>query len=166
MLRDGAALAEFYAELDRRLAGGERLFESDAVEMLHAWRAKDPEFLGESFATIAAFGPNAALPHYQPPEKGGAELVGNGMLLIGADAKKSTVNELDANRASRLRAQDFDVTEHDATDYTPGKQYDAVIANPPFGTVKDDAGNKRGWEVSGHETAEIDQAIALRRSSP
>lgn len=27
---------------------------------------------------------------------------GNGMLLIGADAKKSTVNELDANRASRL----------------------------------------------------------------
>lgn len=87
---------------------------------------------------------------------------GNGMLLIGADAKKSTVNELDANRASRLRAQDFDVTEHDATDYTPGKQYDAVIANPPFGTVKDDAGNKRVWEVSGHETAEIDQAIALK----
>lgn len=87
---------------------------------------------------------------------------GNGMLLIGADAKKSTVNELDANRASRLRAQDFDVTEHDATDYTPGKQYDAVIANPPFGPIKDDAGNKRVWEVSGHETAEIDQAIALK----
>lgn len=87
---------------------------------------------------------------------------GNGMLLIGADAKKSTVNELDANRASRLRAQDFDVTEYDATDYTPGKQYDAVIANPPFGPIKDDAGNKRVWEVSGHETAEIDQVIALK----
>lgn len=87
---------------------------------------------------------------------------GNGMLLIGADAQKATVNEWDTKRASRLRAQDFDVTEHDATDYTPGKQYDAVIANPPFGTVKDDAGNKRVWEVSGHETAEIDQAIALK----
>ena len=83
---------------------------------------------------------------------------GNGMLLIGADAKKSTVNELDANRASRLRAQDFDVTEHDATDYTPDKQYDAVIANPPFGKTKD----KRVWNVSGHKTAEIDQAIALK----
>lgn len=83
---------------------------------------------------------------------------GNGMLLIGADAKKSTVNELDANRASRLRAQDFDVTEHDATDYTPGKQYDAVIANPPFGKKKD----KRVWNISGHETAEIDQVIALK----
>lgn len=83
---------------------------------------------------------------------------GNGMLLIGADAKKSTVNELDANRASRLRAQDFDVTEHDATDYTPGKQYDAVIVNPPFGKKKD----KRVWNISGHETAEIDQAIALK----
>lgn len=83
---------------------------------------------------------------------------GNGMLLIGADAKKSTVNELDANRASRLRAQDFDVTEHDATDYTPGKQYDAVIANPPFGKKKD----KRVWNISGHRTAEADQAIALK----
>lgn len=87
---------------------------------------------------------------------------GNGMLLIGADAKKSTVNELDANRASRLRAQDFDVTEHDATDYTPGKQYDAVIANPPFGPMKDKAGNKQVREVSGHRTAEADQAIALK----
>lgn len=87
---------------------------------------------------------------------------GNGMLLIGADAKKSTVNELDANRASRLRAQDFDVTEHDATGYTPGKQYDAVIANPPFGPMKDKAGNKQVREVSGHRTAEADQAIALK----
>ena len=83
---------------------------------------------------------------------------GNGMLLIGADSNKSTVNELDANRASRLRAQDFDVTEHDATDYTPGKQNDAVIANPPFGKKKD----KRVWNISGHETAEIDQVIALK----
>lgn len=87
---------------------------------------------------------------------------GNGMLLIGADTQKATVNEWDAKRASRLRAQDFEVTEQDAADYTPGKQYDAVIANPPFGTVKDDAGTKREWEVSGHKTAEIDQAIALK----
>ena len=35
----------FYAELDERLAAGDVLTESDAAQMLHAWRAKDPEFL-------------------------------------------------------------------------------------------------------------------------
>lgn len=67
-LKDAVALAEFYAELDERLAAGEVLTESDAAQMLHAWRAKDPEFFEESFTTIAAYGPNAALPHYTPPD--------------------------------------------------------------------------------------------------
>ena len=44
-LKDAVALAEFYAELDERLAAGDVLTESDAAQMLHAWRAKDPEFL-------------------------------------------------------------------------------------------------------------------------
>lgn len=82
MLRDAAALAEFYAELDERLARGERLTECDAAEMLHAWRAKQPGFIEESFETIAAFGPNAALPHYQPHRGSDAVLEGGGLLLI------------------------------------------------------------------------------------
>lgn len=87
MQRDAVALAEFYAELDERLAKGEHLTESDAVKMLHAWRARDPEFLDESFETIVAFGPNAALPHYAPPEEGGASLEGDGILLIDSGAQ-------------------------------------------------------------------------------
>lgn len=89
MLRDAVALAEFYAELDERLAAGESLTESDAVRLLHAWRARDPEFLDESFGTIAAFGPNAALPHYAPPAEGGARLDGDGLLLIDSGAQFS-----------------------------------------------------------------------------
>lgn len=80
--RDAVALAEFYAELDERLLKGERVTEADCARMLHAWRAKDEEFFEESFPTIAAFGPNAAFPHYTAPEEGGALLEGNGLLLI------------------------------------------------------------------------------------
>lgn len=81
-LRDAVALTEFYAELDERLAAGEVLTESDAARMLHGWRARDPEFFDESFGTIAAYGPHAALPHYAPPETGGAVLEPGGLLLI------------------------------------------------------------------------------------
>ena len=81
-LRDAVALAEFYAELDERLAAGEPLTESDAVDMLYAWRSKDPAFIESSFDTIAAYGPNAAMPHYTPPQKGGAELLPGNLLLI------------------------------------------------------------------------------------
>lgn len=83
MAKDGAALVEFYAELDERLGRGEALTEWDAREMLHGWRARDPDFLDESFGTIAAYGPNAAEPHYEPrgPE-GAARLEGNGLLLL------------------------------------------------------------------------------------
>ncbi len=87
MLKDGIALAEFYAELEERLVAGERLTECDVVEMLHAWRTKDPEFLEESFETICAFGPNAALPHYQPHRGEDARIEGNGLLLIDSGAQ-------------------------------------------------------------------------------
>lgn len=80
--RDAVALAEFYAELDERLTKGERVTEADCARMLHAWRAKDEEFFEESFPTIAAFGPNAAFPHYATPAEGGALLEGSGLLLI------------------------------------------------------------------------------------
>ena len=80
--RDAVALAEFYAELDERLAKGERVTEADCAAMLHASRAKDDAFFEESFPTIAAFGPNAAFPHYATPQAGGAVLEGDGLLLI------------------------------------------------------------------------------------
>lgn len=80
-LRDAVALVEFYAELDEVLERAETITESDVVKMLGAKRREQEGFFDESFPTIAAFGPNAALPHYQPPEVGGAVLQ-DGLLLI------------------------------------------------------------------------------------
>lgn len=91
---------------------------------------------------------------------------GNGMLLMAATPKNATVNELNPQRAAALRHQGFDVTEQDASRADFGKSVDAVIANPPFGTVKDEAGASQTFSPqvpSGKpiQTHEIDHAIAL-----
>ncbi|MCM1513312.1 MAG: strawberry notch C-terminal domain-containing protein [Oxalobacter formigenes] len=87
---------------------------------------------------------------------------GNGALLIGANPQNIIANELNTERANRLRSQGMTVTEKDATQYTPDKTPDAVIANPPFGTVKEENGQTRHFDVLGLDTTEIDQAIALK----
>ena len=85
-LLDATALVEFYAELDERLRAGERLTEWDAASLLHEHREKMPGFIDESFTTIAAYGPNAAMPHYQPDPKHSAELRAGNLLLIDSGA--------------------------------------------------------------------------------
>ena len=60
---------------------------------------------------------------------------GNGMLVFNVPAKQVHVNELDETRLGNLEEQGFDrVTNQDATKpFEGGRQYDVVIANPPFG---------------------------------
>ena len=89
MVSDGIALCEFYAELEERLAAGERITEIRAAELLHAHRAAQPDFLDESFDTIAAFGPNAALPHYTPSPSTDRPL-SDGLLLIDSGGQYRT----------------------------------------------------------------------------
>lgn len=89
MVSDGIALCEFYAELEERLADGERMTEIRAAELLHAHRAAQPDFLDESFDTIAAFGPNAALPHYTPSPATDRPL-SDGLLLIDSGGQYRT----------------------------------------------------------------------------
>lgn len=89
---------------------------------------------------------------------------GNGSLLIAADPAKVHANELDEGRAGRLTYLGLGkVTTADATIYEPAHPAEVVITNPPFGKQKDPGAEKaKTWQVSGFETNEIDQAIALR----
>lgn len=87
---------------------------------------------------------------------------GNGALLMSASPENAIVNELNPDRADRLREQGFAVTQKDASGYTPSRTPDVVIANPPFGTVRDDSGDTRHFSVLGLDTTEIDQAISLQ----
>lgn len=85
-------------------------------------------------------------------KKGGKVLeptAGNGMLVFAIPAGQVHANELDGTRLANLREQGFaQVTQQDATEpFEGGKQYDVVIANPPFG--KREAADYDGKLISG-----------------
>ncbi|TIC85283.1 aminopeptidase P family protein [Crenobacter intestini] len=82
MEADGAALCEFFAWLEEALKRGERVTELTVDERLTAARARQAGFVGLSFATIAGFNANGALPHYRATEAAHSEVKGDGLLLI------------------------------------------------------------------------------------
>lgn len=81
MEQDGAALCEFFAWFESAL-GRERITELTVDEQITAARARRPNFVTTSFDTIAAFGPNGAMPHYRATEGAHAVIEGDGLLLI------------------------------------------------------------------------------------
>ncbi len=80
--KDGAAMVRFEMELRRRMAAGEGWTELQAGEYLLGLRRAQPESLGASFETIAAYGPNAAMMHYAPTKEACAAIEPHGFLLV------------------------------------------------------------------------------------
>ncbi len=80
--KDGAAMVRFQMALEAAMAAGEPLTEYDIGGMLAAERAREEGYLMESFAPIAAYGPNAAMMHYQATEASHAALKPHGFLLV------------------------------------------------------------------------------------
>jgi Xaa-Pro aminopeptidase len=81
MEQDGAALCEFFSWFDR-VVNRERITELTIDEQITAARARRPGYTCPSFATIAAFNANGAMPHYRALESSHAVIEGNGLLLI------------------------------------------------------------------------------------
>ena len=81
-LRDAVAMVRFQIELENRLAAGETLTELTVDEILHKYRSAQDKFIVESFGTIAAYGPNAAMMHYHATEEDHAQLERKGFLLV------------------------------------------------------------------------------------
>ena len=92
---DGAALAEFFAWLEQALARRERVTELTIDEQItHAREGRDGYF-SPSFATIAGFNANGAMPHYRATQGSHAVIcdgtrVGNGLLLIDSGGQYQT----------------------------------------------------------------------------
>ena len=87
MVTDGVALAETFAWVAECDANATKITESDVADFLHEARAKSPDFFDESFTTIAAWGPNAAEPHYTPKKDTAAELLQDNVLLVDSGAQ-------------------------------------------------------------------------------
>ncbi|MGB6009043.1 aminopeptidase P family protein [Castellaniella sp.] len=82
MAQDGAALCEFFAWFEAALSAGGRVTEIDVDTHLSAARARRPGFVSLSFATIAGFNANGAMPHYRATDASHATIQGDGLLLI------------------------------------------------------------------------------------
>ena len=90
MIEDGIAMCEFYAAFEAALADPKRsesVTELTIDAGLTAARSKRPGYVGPSFATIAAFNANGAMPHYRALPESHAVIEGDGLLLIDSGAQ-------------------------------------------------------------------------------
>ncbi|WP_372439194.1 M24B family metallopeptidase, partial [Pandoraea sputorum] len=71
----------FFAWLDGAL-GREPVSELDIDEQLSLARKRRPGYICPSFATIAGFNGNGAMPHYRASQAAFAQIEGDGLLLI------------------------------------------------------------------------------------
>ncbi|NBD08893.1 MULTISPECIES: aminopeptidase P family protein [Corallococcus] len=94
MAQDGAALCHFFAWFESAL-GREPITELTIDERLSAERARRPGFVSLSFATIAAFNANGAMPHYRATPESHATVCTpgqpvQGLLLIDSGGQYTT----------------------------------------------------------------------------
>jgi Xaa-Pro aminopeptidase len=90
MIEDGIAMCEFYAWFEAALADPKRaapITELTIDAKLTEARSRRPGYVGPSFATIAAFNANGAMPHYRATPESHATIEGDGLLLIDSGAQ-------------------------------------------------------------------------------
>lgn len=83
-IRDGVALCKFLYWLDNNWQNQTEL---SVVEKLYELRSQEQNFYKNSFATIAGFGSNGAIVHYQPNEQTNLSLSGGNILLLDSGAQ-------------------------------------------------------------------------------
>jgi Xaa-Pro aminopeptidase len=92
---DGAALAEFFAWLEHALARRETVTELTIDERVTQARQRREGYFSPSFATIAGFNANGAMPHYRATPESHAVIcdgrnTGDGLLLIDSGGQYQT----------------------------------------------------------------------------
>ncbi|MBR1869843.1 MAG: aminopeptidase P family protein, partial [Bacteroidales bacterium] len=80
-VEDGLAMEQFLYWLETSLERGCRITERDAALKLGSLRASIDGYRGDSFETISAYGPGAALPHYVTPSDDAPVLERHGLYL-------------------------------------------------------------------------------------
>ncbi|MDY4520787.1 MAG: aminopeptidase P family protein [Bacteroidales bacterium] len=85
-VRDAVALVRFARWLYQTV-GHERVTELDVCRRLTEERSKEAHYISDSFATIAGYGPNGAIVHYEPTIESNATLEPQGLLLLDSGAQ-------------------------------------------------------------------------------
>ena len=79
--RDGAAMVRFLSWLENQTEQTP-ITEIRAAEKLAEIRSNGEHFVGLSFGTISAFGPNGAIVHYEPDQTSNAEIKKDNLYLV------------------------------------------------------------------------------------
>ncbi len=87
---DGVAMEKFLYWLEKSLDAGRTVTEWDAAVRLGQMRAAIDDYCGDSFETISAYGPGAALPHYITPHGDAAPVLEpRGLYLVDSGGQYS-----------------------------------------------------------------------------
>lgn len=81
MVKDGVAMVRFLKWLEDHI-GKEKITELSATEKLHAFRAEQELFVGDSFPAISGYKGNGAIIHYKVTPDSDTELQPDGLYLI------------------------------------------------------------------------------------
>ncbi|KVL64975.1 peptidase M24 [Burkholderia cepacia] len=113
MEHDGAALAEFFAWFEQAV-NRETITELTIDEKLTAARARRPGYVSPSFATIAGFNANGAMPHYRATPESHATIAGDGLLLVDSGGQYVTgttdiTRVVPVGTVSDLQRRDFTI---------------------------------------------------------
>ncbi|KVK78236.1 peptidase M24 [Burkholderia cepacia] len=113
MEHDGAALAEFFTWFEQAV-NRETITELTIDEKLTAARARRPGYVSPSFATIAGFNANGAMPHYRATPESHATIAGDGLLLVDSGGQYVTgttdiTRVVPVGTVSDLQRRDFTI---------------------------------------------------------
>ena len=112
--RDSAALCRFIMWVTETVGkpGAEPVTESGAAAYLDNLRAQIDDYMDLSFPTISAYGPNAAMMHYEAvPGVSDAQLMPEGMLLVDSGGQYLT-GTTDVTRTIALGPVTEDMKKH------------------------------------------------------
>jgi len=137
MIQDGVALTRFFKWLEEHI-GKTRITEISASEKIKSYRELGENFAGLSFASIAGYGPHAALPHYSPNQESDLELKPKGLFLLDSGGHYF-YGTTDVTRTVPLGI----TTDEEKTDYT------LVLSAMILGSAAKFPEGTRGYQIDG-----------------
>mmetsp|Transcript_3447 Transcript_3447/g.8118 ORF Transcript_3447/g.8118 Transcript_3447/m.8118 type:complete len:777 (-) Transcript_3447:379-2709(-) len=109
-LRDGAALAKWWAYLEAVTKNGESIDEYVAGAELENFRAEQSGFIESSFPAIVGEGPNGAVIHYRASKKSARQIKAGSLLLVDSGGQYDC-GTTDVTRVFHLGGDDHQPTK-------------------------------------------------------
>ena len=167
MIKDGVAMEYFLYWLEQNINNGNEIDEWTASIKLGKFRAKDPDYRGDSFETISAFGPGGALPHYITPKENAPLIGDNGLYLCDSGGQYSCgttdiTRTIAIGECSQLEKEDYTLVLKAHIDLamavfpagTAGCQIDALARGPLWRNLRNfghGTGHGIGFFLGVHE---------------